>query len=405
MRKVEGLLPRLLKYASSDGQRRKENFLTEILTEFLNVLAKQEHDLHRKFIENVLLADCNCKDPKVLRQIEAAPTLGWKSQWGIDRRKSKHPPTPDLILFEKPDAVRKLKPLIVIENKLGAPLGKNQLPTYGKWLNSKGQNPDGALVFLTYATPPPDDFYEGKQYGVKTRATSLWVRVAEWLADKRIRSGPIGEYLRNVFLELLRSEGIVQMGSKEVDLLGRFFQMRIDLEKEEEDEENILDRAEINLVKIVNATKKTLKGEPAEYDYGALLCHKDAQDDGGIKLGWGFTSGGNKLWFPRNEGRGLVACAIVLLKGGDNPPLVKALGEELLKPGRSAKQTSSGWKKGLDSPDYPSWYITCPAQSLRNDTHGFTKAFDTWAQKRVTEAERFVKMAKAKASKAKTDKG
>jgi hypothetical protein len=209
MRKAEGLLPRLLKYASSDGQRRKEKFLTEVLTEFLNVLSRREPNLHRRFVGDVLLADCTCKDPKVLRQIETANVSGWKSQWGIDWRKSQNPPTPDLILFEKPDAVGKLKPLIVIENKLGAPLGKNQLPTYGKWLKSK--NPDGALVFLTHATEPPNDYYKG-DYGVKTRAISLWVRVTEWLADKRIRSGPIVKYLRNSSLELLRSEGIVQMG-------------------------------------------------------------------------------------------------------------------------------------------------------------------------------------------------
>jgi hypothetical protein len=172
--------------------------------------------------------------------------------------------------------------------------------------------------------------------------------------------------------------------------------MRIDLEKGEKKEEdkNILDRSESSLTEILNSTKKKLKGEAAEYEYGALIRQRPAAGDAGITLGWGFTSGGNKLWFRRNEGRGLVACATVLL-AGDNPPLVGALDDAF---------KSKSWKKGYDSSEYPSWYITCSAQSLRNDTHGFTKAFERWAEDKVKEAERLVRVAKAKVSKAKTEK-
>lgn len=411
MRSVKGLLPRLMKYASSDGQRRVENFLTEVLAEFLNVLAENEPALHKQFIRDILLSDCH-EPPKVLDQVAAAQhRLGWRSQEPIHWKKSNK--FPDLVLFDQLNGRREC-PLIIVESKINASIGTagkdsevsedddsenhDQISNYGNWLHRR--NPDGALVLLTYATQKLPDFDDG-DYGVQTRAISLWVRVAEWLSHRRVNTcDPVVGYLGKQLRLFLESKDIVQMEQKEIDLLGKFFKMRVGL-----DEDDRLDKAEASLTEILNSTRKNLEGKAPKYDYGALLCQKQVSEDAGIRLGWGFTSGNNSQWFPRSEGQGLVACVIAVLQGGGNPELVEALDAKCQRRSKSrslGRSKSKLWKKGYPSSEYPSWYITCSAEELRKDPYGFTRAFERWAKKTIKEADNFIKAAMKYGAKGKS---
>jgi hypothetical protein len=391
----EELFPRLIKHRTT-RQRHVENFLTEVLAEFLNVAVKAEPGLHLRFIREVLLADCKSVD--LLGQIEAARhTLVWKTQHMIDWEKSKRPL--DLVLFDKPDG----RPLLVVENKVNAPIGKatessdeseqdddegpNQLSEYGGWLSSK--NPNAGLVLLTYATRELPDF-KNEDYGVKTCAVSLWVQAAEWLLDDRIKTHhPIVQYLRKQLRAFLESEGIVQIERKDIDLLGQFFTMRLGL-----GQENRLDDAEGTLTEILNSTRRRLKGRAPRYDYGALLCYRPASEESGISLGWGFTSARNLQWFPHNEGRGLVACVVALLDDDEKLLLVNDLN----------KQLKTWGKEGYNDSSYPSWYTTCSANALLKDTHGFTKAFENWVEEKIDQAERLAQVVAKRFSSAKARK-
>ena len=83
-------------------------------------------------------------------------------------------------------------PSLVVESKLHGGIRshgdvddpRDQLMTYGRWLERMrdGQEP-AALVLLTHATPPPEAFLTGEGYGVGSRAVFTWARLA-----RRLRS-------------------------------------------------------------------------------------------------------------------------------------------------------------------------------------------------------------------------
>jgi len=77
------------------------------------------------------------------------------------------------------------KPLIVVENKVGATVTVKQLSDYGQWLGCQvaGNDWPGALVFLTHFTAPPDSFAAGdtRTYGVPWQHVCRWRDVWQWL--------------------------------------------------------------------------------------------------------------------------------------------------------------------------------------------------------------------------------
>lgn len=388
----EDLFSRLIKHRTT-RQRHVENFLTEILAEFLNRLGAKHRDLHREFILKLLLANCE-RPTQILRfKAQIATHIVWKSQhpvdWGGQVKWA------DLVLLVG------RRPLMVVESKVNAPIGVlpsdqdegeeedrekvNQLHVYGKWLCRK--NPQGALVFLTYAAEDPPNFRDG-DYGVKTRSICRWVRVTEWLSRKSARiNDPVVKYLSEQIGAFLKRESISQMEKKDVELLGKFFNQRIKLDDLDEQNNSRLDNGEKALFEVAGATKKKLAGEKPTYEYGALLCSRSVSGAEGFRLKWGFTSGNNENWFAADEKPGLVACAIIVFDVGEGTGLSSKLGKKL-----------SQWgTKTVHDDNYPCWYKIVSASTLLNDQKGFSRAFEEWTFREIMKAEKLL-LAAAKQS-------
>ena len=81
-------------------------------------------------------------------------------------------------------------PSLVVESKLHSGIRahgdvddpRDQLMTYGRWLErTRDGHEPAALVLLTHGTPPPAAFESGEGYGVASRAVFTWARLARCL--------------------------------------------------------------------------------------------------------------------------------------------------------------------------------------------------------------------------------
>ncbi len=167
-----------------------ENFLTEVFADLMARLARADPEAMQNFVREVLLGG---RVPETFdRTLREAERLEWQSQPTISTKKR-----PDIVVYTN------AKPLLIIENKVDAPVSKsvadqpeqeekpdgdfsqqvetaNQLQHYGKWL--KEHNPAGALIFLTHTSRPPDDFKDSaEKYGVQIQRVSRWTDVHRWL--------------------------------------------------------------------------------------------------------------------------------------------------------------------------------------------------------------------------------
>lgn len=177
---------RLLKYQESSEKSNLENYLTEILCDYLSRISKNEN---RLFIKNIVFHSCNMTHFKAFmckhKFDDKNTSIEWKTQYSINV--SGTTKFPDLLGFINKE------PAIIVEVKIGAAFTKRlhkdemgnqvstpQLKDYGNWLNQANSN--GALVLLTYSTNPPDD-YLGKteSYGIKQRSYITWQQIYNWL--------------------------------------------------------------------------------------------------------------------------------------------------------------------------------------------------------------------------------
>lgn len=389
----EDLFSRLLKHRSNERQRHVENFLSEILKEFLNSLVKASPQLHQCFIKELLLADCSRPTDRLVQQIATAcAQLDWKSQYPISIRQRRG--WLDLVLFD----TRSRLPLLVVEDKVNAPPGifdesedddeedeaseikkLDQLPFYGSWLRS--QNCAGGLVYLTHATKRLPNFDHAGR-GVRICGVALWVRIAEWLSTtgKTIKA-PVAQYLGEQLRAFLEGEGILQMESQDVTLLEQFFAGRIKLVGND----NRLEPAEATLIEALKAAKGQLttndfKWKEPKYDWGALVCSGELSKEPLIRLTYGFTSNINRAWLTAGQG-GLVALVAVVV---DSRETFDRLNAQLKL-----------WGIGVCEQDgWPWWYASCSVEELRGLRQGFTRAFVKWVGDKITSARELVKAAK-----------
>jgi hypothetical protein len=180
--------------------------LSELLAALLNRLPRKQIDL---FVTDLLLPAAASED--WLKVSSGRRDLQWRTEVHMKGGRA------DLVL-----STGKL-PLIVVENKVFSPIRqhrrltksprdeaetepdleqddaaaieieavKNQLHTYGEWLrDALAASPardgwPGALVLLTHACPPPEDFGRPNldSYGVPWQRTCRWHEVWRWLDE------------------------------------------------------------------------------------------------------------------------------------------------------------------------------------------------------------------------------
>lgn len=374
------LFPRLIKYRTSDRQRHVENFLTEVLREFLNRLVAAQPSVHLAFIRCLLLADCAENPERLLTQIKAKGSkLRWESQWRINHMGSQR--RPDLVLFDGN------RPLLVVENKVNAPLGKgkgrpnvdednddndereaiNQLQGYGRWL--EGENPDGGLVYLTHAVATLPKF-ENESYGVKTCAIAQWIQVREWLSTSLNANDAIVRYLAEQLRVFLESEGIRQMNPEDIFGLNELMATLAGITNGQE-----MDRLD-SLFAAMRAARQRLRSDgltwsQPKFEWAALLCWgKKRRLD--LSLTFGFTHGTNMAWSPDNEQLQpeLLAFVGVGLQDRESPFLPQL----------------EAWGNEKDEDDWL-WFLNFrSATDLLNEPVGFTPAFVSWVRGELTNA-------------------
>jgi hypothetical protein len=383
----EGLFSRLIKHRT-ERHRHLENFLSEILREFLNCLVKTNWRLHRHFVEDLLLKGCSGSPERVIQQISTARhNLVWHSQQTIHlgRRRG----LLDLVLSAKSGS-----PLLIVENKVNAPLGVaaepedddedddtnstaklDQLHFYGNWLVGKNRN--GGLVYLTYATKTLPD-YDRENYGVQTCGVARWVSIPEWLSTNRSTIPDLPQYLGDQLQAFLKSEGIMSLEREDVELLNQLFAARID-------ESNRINAAERTLVEALQAVKKStaknFKWLTPRYDWGALVSYAEFQEEETyIGLTVGFTSAPNPAWIPAGQ-HGLLAFAAVQVR---NRETYDRLNPQLTRWGNGEPhdQEQDWW-----------WYASRPVEELRRCPQGFTQAFAEWGRGQVEAAKERVETA------------
>lgn len=200
------LYSRLLKYQSTNVKSNLENFLTEMLCDYLNRITENEL---LSFMKEVLFF--NNSKSWIDNQFITNQEIIWKTQYSINWQGTiKYP---DLIcLCNK-------KPCLLVENKIGAQftqriltneqnekISVGQLQDYGTWLNSINQN--GAMVLLTNFTDPPNDFLQPtSNYGVRTRNVIGWQQVYDWLRNLRKNSNNV-LCITNDFISFLEEQGM-----------------------------------------------------------------------------------------------------------------------------------------------------------------------------------------------------
>ena len=159
-----------------------EDQRTEALADLLERILTEDRERGARrfgdFVSRVLLADVTDKQAKedLLGRInDPVSVLSVVTQYRIGDGS-----IPDMVIFDGSD------PICVVEVKIDAPLGEDQLEGYGRWLAETANNRyKPALVLLTHVTSAPPGFTDrgNENFGVELRSVAFWNTVAEWFAE------------------------------------------------------------------------------------------------------------------------------------------------------------------------------------------------------------------------------
>jgi hypothetical protein len=95
------------------------------------------------------------------RVVKSAKSIQIDTQFWIDENSR-----PDIVILADG------QPLIVVENKISAPLQDNQLGRYRDWIATKATADwPGVVCFLTHTTDPPSDFM---RHGAPAPQLMVW---------------------------------------------------------------------------------------------------------------------------------------------------------------------------------------------------------------------------------------
>ena len=185
-----------------------EDQRTEALADLLERILADDRERDRRrfgdFVSQVLLADATDEQAKedLLRRInDSAGALSVVTQYRIPDGT-----IPDMVIFDGSN------PLCVVEVKIDAALGEDQLEGYGRWLAATAnERYKPALILLTYATSPPPGFSNRGIgiFGVELRSVAFWNRAADWFAELGVEEDGVDEPLKSLaaeFGEFLREE-------------------------------------------------------------------------------------------------------------------------------------------------------------------------------------------------------
>ena len=187
-----------------------ENPRTEALADLLERILAGDRKRNTKrfgdFVSQVLLADATDEEEKAhfVRWInESATVLSVVTQFRIDGGT-----VPDMVILNGRD------PVCVVEVKIDAAIGKNQLEEYGNWLAARaGARHKRALVLLSHVTPAPPRFTDrgSKSFGVELRSVASWNTAAEWFAELCLEEDSVDEPLKSLageFGEFLKEDAM-----------------------------------------------------------------------------------------------------------------------------------------------------------------------------------------------------
>ena len=257
-------------------------------------------------------------------------------------------------------------PVLVLENKVTAGYTENQLPTYGKWLTEKAKRMGGALVFLTYATLPPEDFLrpESGVYSVQLRSACSWLQVYDWFKQVRV-ADPMTAGLIAEFCSFMEAQNVSGMTNSDAEIL-----------------QTLLSRGTFNRVNplfiaLRDQFKPQLKLRGHRFDRAVNAWAYGGGDtlwdwcyfqDTQWYISWGLTGKAKRLFNdPTREG--LLTCFVrVGTDSGDIP--IRDLSSEFW-----ATVTSSGW---TTSERGDQCWITIDAMTLFARPEGFMQAFTEW---------------------------
>lgn len=187
-----------------------EDQRTEALANLLERVLVEDRERNTRrfgcFVLRVLLVDATDEPAKadfLWRINDPVAPLSVKTQYRIPGGT-----IPDMVIFDGSD------PLCVVEVKIDAPLGENQLEGYGRWLTETANGRyKPALVLLTHAISAPPRF--GSRgigtFGVDLRSVASWNTVAEWFAELGVEEDGVDEPLRSLaaeFGEFLKEEAM-----------------------------------------------------------------------------------------------------------------------------------------------------------------------------------------------------
>lgn len=177
---ADSLLVAILRNANCE----EENLTTEAFANLLRQFIQSDHDAARAVLavltgRGVAFEEVDCAYISVKTQV--ATPKG----------------TPDLV-------IRAPRKIIVVEVKVDADLGKDQLPRYRKWLNSR-QVPNSCSCLVLLTKEPLDKSAQCQMDDARPVVHARWQNVAHCLKELKQR-GTLGQpnrYLTEQFLEFL----------------------------------------------------------------------------------------------------------------------------------------------------------------------------------------------------------
>ena len=185
-----------------------EDQRTEALADLLERILTEDRERGARrfgdFVSRVLLADVTDKQAKedLLGRInDPVSVLSVVTQYRIGDGS-----IPDMVIFDGSD------PICLVEVKVDAPLGEDQLEGYGRWLAETANNRcKPALILLTHVTSAPPGFTDrgNGNFSVELRSVAFWNTVAEWFAELGVEEDGVDEPLKSLaaeFGEFLREE-------------------------------------------------------------------------------------------------------------------------------------------------------------------------------------------------------
>jgi hypothetical protein len=173
---TQSLYSRLFAYRARPSRDPKEDFLTEALA---HLLSRMPPDVTNSFITELLLPRGDGPQQAWTERFDAQPNGRWVTQFSIQNGEQSG--RLDILYLDQQE-----KPVLIIENKISAFAGDEQMIFYSEWL--RGQNLHGwpgVICFLTHTTKAPAGFAANHLYNTICR----WSDVYKWLRQKAPSDG------------------------------------------------------------------------------------------------------------------------------------------------------------------------------------------------------------------------